>query len=124
MDLQELFRDWEDVVEYPAKTVVFSERDSADFMYVVMSGDVELSLLGEPLGMESEGGIFGEMAMIHPTGTRSATAKTLTKVKLTRVNRDQFRKLVSEDADFAFHIMGVLANRLVVANTYITGHMS
>lgn len=124
MDLQELFRDWEDVVEYPAKTVIFAERDSADFMYAVISGDVDLSLLGEPLGMESEGGIFGEMAMIRPTGTRSATAKTLTKVKLARLNRDQFRKLVDENTDFAFHIMGVLANRLVVANTYITRHMS
>jgi CRP-like cAMP-binding protein len=124
MNLQEMFRDWEDVVEYPKKAVVFSERDTADFMYVVISGDVELSLLREPLGMEGPGGIIGEMAMIHPMGTRSATAITLTKVKLARVNRDQFRKLVSENIDFAFHIMAVLANRLIVANTFIARQLS
>jgi len=124
MNLQEMFRNWEDIIEFPKKTVIFSERDSADFMYVVISGEVELSLLGEPLGMESGGGIIGEMAMIYPMGTRSATATTLTKVKLARLNRDQFRKIVSEDTDFAFHIMAVLTNRLIVANTFIIRQLS
>jgi len=124
MNLQEMFRDWEDIVEFPKKTVIFSERDAADYMYVVISGDVELTLLGEPLGMESPGGMIGEMAMIHSIANRSATATTLTKVKLARLDRDQFRKLVGENADFALHIMEVLANRLIVANTFITRQLS
>lgn len=124
MNLQEMFRDWEDIVEFPRNTTIFSERDAADFMYVVASGEIELTLLGEPLGMEREGGIIGEMAMIHPMGTRSATATTLTKVKLARLNRDQFRNLVGENTDFAFHIMEVLANRLTVANTFIIRQLS
>jgi len=124
MNLLEMFREWEDIVEFPKKTVIFSERDSADFMYVVLSGEVELSFLGEPLGMERPGGIIGEMAMINSMGSRSATATTLTKVKMARLKPDQFRKLVSENTDFAFHIMAVLANRLIVANTFITRHLS
>jgi CRP/FNR family cyclic AMP-dependent transcriptional regulator len=119
MKLQHLFHDWEDVEKYSARTVIFSERDPADAMYIVISGEVELTLFGEPLGMESEGGMIGEMAMIYPTGTRSATATTLTKVKLARLNRDQFRELVGENTEFAFHVMAVLANRLQVANSYI-----
>jgi len=124
MNLLEMFRDWEDVVEYPKNAVIFSERDSADFMYVVLSGEVELSLLGEPLGMESPGGIIGEMAMIHSMANRSATAKALTKVKMARLNLKQFRKFASENTDFAFHIMSVLANRLIVANSFITRRLS
>lgn len=124
MKLQETFRDWDDLVEFPANTVIFSERDLADVMYVIISGEVELSLRGEPLGMESEGGIFGEMAMTHPNGTRSATATAISKVKLARLNRDQFRAFVSENVDFAFHVMAVLANRLIVANTYISRALS
>ena len=124
MNLQELFRDWVDIVEFPKKTVIFSERDPADFMYVVMKGDVELTLLGEPLGMESPGGMIGEMAMIQSMGNRSATATTLTKVELARLNRDQFKELVAENVDFALHIMTVLANRLIVANTFITRQLS
>ncbi len=124
MNLQEMFRDWEDIVEFPKKTVIFSERDAADYMYVVISGDVELTLLGEPLGMEGPGGMIGEMAMIHSIANRSATATTLTKVKLARLDRDRFKKLVGENADFALHIMEVLANRLIVANTFITRQLS
>ncbi len=64
------------------------------------------------------------MAMLAPAGTRSATAKTLGKVKLARLNRDQFRTLVSEDADFALHIMTILANRLIVSNSFIARHFT
>jgi len=124
MNLQEMFRDWEDIVDFPKNTVIFTERDTADFMYVVISGEIELTLMGEPLGMERPGGIIGEMAMIHSMGNRSATATTLTKVKLARLNRDQFRKLVSDNADFSLHIMSVLASRLIVANTFIIRQLS
>ena len=93
-------------------------------MYVVISGEVELTLVGEPLGMEGAGGIVGEMAMTHPQGTRSETATAISKVKLARLNRDQFRKIVSENTDFAFHVMAVLANRLIVANTFIARALS
>jgi CRP-like cAMP-binding protein len=120
MKLQETFRDWNDIVEYRAGSVIFSERDPADVMYVIISGEVELTLAGEPLGMEVAGGMLGEMAMTHPEGTRSATATAISKVKLARLNRDQFRAFVSENIDFAFHVMSVLANRLIVANAYIS----
>ena len=119
MRLDELFSDWEDIVKYGARTVVFSERDSADVMYVIISGQAELTLRGEPIGAECEGGMLGEMAMIT-SGNRSATATTLTKVKLARVNRDQFRVLVDENTDFAFHVMAVLANRLRSVHDYYT----
>jgi CRP-like cAMP-binding protein len=119
MRFLEMFRDWEDVEEYRARTVIFSERDPADVMYVILSGEIELTLHGEPLGAEGEGGIIGEMAMIN-AATRSATATTLTKVKLARLDRDQFRAFVDENSEFALHVMAVLANRLRAVNNYIT----
>jgi len=124
MKLLEMFNDWEDIEEYSARAVVFSERDAADAMYIVISGEVELTLLNEPLGMESEGGMIGEMAMLGPTATRSATATALTKVKLARLNRDQFRAVVGENTEFALHIMAVLANRLIVANSFIARQLA
>jgi len=119
MNLLDLFRDWEDVVQFKARTVIFSEQDEADVMYIVLSGEVELTLHGEPLGAEGEGGIVGEMAMIN-SARRSATATTLSKVKLARLNRDQFRAFVSGNTDFSFHVMAVLANRLRAVDKYIT----
>ncbi|HLF30805.1 MAG TPA: cyclic nucleotide-binding domain-containing protein [Xanthomonadales bacterium] len=119
MNMIELFRDWNDVVEYPAKTVIFAERDPADVMYVILSGEVELTLRGEPLGAEAEGGMIGEMAMIN-SATRSATATTLSKVRLARVGRDEFKRLVSGNTEFSLHVMAVLANRLRALDNFIT----
>jgi CRP-like cAMP-binding protein len=119
----ERFRDWEDIVEYPKRTVIFGEREPADVMYVIIKGDVELTLHGEPLGAEGEGGIIGEMAMINAT-SRSATATTLNKVTLARLDREQFKVLVGENADFALHVMAVLANRLRAVNEHITSQIA
>jgi len=119
MKFLEQFRNWDDLVEFPARTVIFTEKDVADVMYVIIKGEVELTLHGEPLGMEGEGGIFGEMAMINETN-RSATATSLTKVKLARLDHDTFREFVEKNTDFALHVMAVLANRLRAINEYIT----
>ena len=123
MNMIDLFHDWKDVVEYPARTVIFAERDPADFMYVIFSGEIELSLRGEPLGAEAEGGIIGEMAMIN-AATRSATATTLSKVRLARVDRDRFKELVSSNGEFSLHVMAVLANRLRALDNFITAHLA
>jgi len=120
MSMLERFKDWEDVVEFPKGEVIFRELDPADYMYVILSGEVEVTLRGEPLGAELEGGVIGEMAMIN-NSTRSATTTTLSKVKAARVDRDQFRRIISEDPDFALHLMQVIANRLRVADQLLAG---
>lgn len=116
-----MFRDWEDVVEYDAQTVIFSESEAAELMYVILSGEVELTLQGKSLGVEVEGGIIGEMAIISPA-SRSATAKSLTDVKLAQLNLDQFKKLISGNTEFSLHVMAVMANRLRAVDQFITRH--
>jgi CRP-like cAMP-binding protein len=120
MNMLEYFKNWSDVVEFPKKAELFHEMDTADYMYVVLSGEVEVTLRGEPLGAELEGGIVGEMAMINDA-TRSATAVALTKVKAARVNREQFKRIIVDNPDFALHLMQVMANRLRVADQVIVG---
>ncbi len=120
MNMLEYFKNWSDVVEFPKKAELFHEMDAADYMYVVLSGEVEVTLRGEPLGAELEGGIVGEMAMINDA-TRSATAVALTKVKAARVNREQFKRIIVDNPDFALHLMQVMANRLRVADQVIVG---
>ena len=123
MRFLELFRDWEDEHEHDAQTVVFSERDSADVMYVILSGEIELTLHGEPLGVESKGGIVGEMAMID-SATHGATATTLSNVKLARLNRGQLEDFIGKRPEFALHVMEVMANRLRAVDKYITTQIS
>ena len=119
MRFLDMFRDWENTEEYDARTVIFSERDPADVMYVILSGEIELTLHGEPLGAEGEGGIIGEMAIIN-SATRSATATTLSKVKLARLDRNEFKALIADNTEFSLHVMAVLANRLRAVDQYIS----
>ena len=119
MNFLDMFRNWEDVLEFNAGSVIFSEREPADVMYVILSGEVELTLHGEPLGAEGKGGIIGEMAMIN-SATRNATATALTDVKLARLDHKQFKGFISKDSKFSLHVMAVLANRLRAVDRYIT----
>jgi len=122
MKFLELFRGQDDLVEFGAQTVIFTEGAPVDVMYVIVSGEVELTLHGERLGVEGEGGIIGEMALIR-SATRNATATALTDVKLARLDRKQFERLISENSKFALHVMSTLANRLRAVDKYITSHM-
>jgi len=122
MDFLKMLRNWKDVEEYPAQTVIFEEGNPADVLYIIISGRVELSLRGESLGVEEAGGIVGEMA-ISLSATRSSTVTSLTDVKLARLDRDQLGKLMRENTEFSLHLMAVLANRLRAVNHYITVQM-
>ena len=119
MRFLEMFRDWDDVQEYGAHTVIFSEQDPADAMYFIISGEVELSLHDETLGTEKEGGFIGEMAMVK-SATCGVTATTLGEVKLARLDYDQLRIFIDKNTEFALHVMAVMADRLRTVDEYIT----
>lgn len=120
MNMLETFKDWEDVVEFRRGEVIFRELEPADYMYVLLDGEVEITLRGEPLGAELGGGVIGEMAMINDS-TRSATATALSKARAARIDRERFRQIISENPDFALHLMQVIANRLRVADQLLAG---
>ncbi|MDH3903666.1 MAG: cyclic nucleotide-binding domain-containing protein [Xanthomonadales bacterium] len=122
MDFLKLFRNWKDLDEHPAETVIFREGQPVDFLYVILSGQIELTLRDVSLGTEDVGGIIGEMA-IFQSATRSATATSTSDVKLARINRKQINELMSESTEFSLHVMSVLANRLRAVNGYITDQL-
>ena len=119
MNVVKLFRDWDAREEYKAGDVIFSEREPAEVMYVILEGEVDLTLQGAALGTEGQGGIIGEMAVID-AGTRSATATAASEVKLARIDRDQFRKLVQKNPKFSLHAMTAFANRLRAVDRFIS----
>ena len=119
MNVTELFQRWGSVEEHKARKVIFRERKPADVMYVILSGEVELSLKGETLATEGEGGIIGEMTLI-PSATHSTTVTARTPVKLARIDRQQLADLATENVEFSLHVMAVLAKRLRAVDQYIS----
>jgi CRP-like cAMP-binding protein len=119
LSILKLFRNWDSVEEFEAGSVIFSEREPAEVMYVVLAGEVNLTLQGTALGAEGEGGIIGEMAVIE-AGIRSATATAASDVRLARIEREQFRKLVKKNPKFSLHAMAAFANRLRAVDRFIS----
>jgi CRP/FNR family cyclic AMP-dependent transcriptional regulator len=113
------FHGWEDTVEFDSGATVFSEGDTADVLFVILSGEVELKLRGESLGNEKAGGIIGEMALI-PSAACSTTAVALSQVRLARLDREQLGEVINQNSEFSLHVMAVLANRLRAVDRYIT----
>ncbi len=111
MDLLEVFKESEDVVAFPAGTVITAEGEAGNHMYVVMQGEVTISVNGIIMATASPGEIVGEMALIN-SNIRSATVTARTDCRLALIDQTSFNSLLRYVPDFSLHVMNVLADRL------------
>ena len=114
MDLLEVFKDSEDLVEFPAGTVIIQEGDEGSKMYVVMNGELVISLKDKVLATALPGEIVGEMAVIN-TQARSATVTAKTDCRLILIDQSSFKSLLRYVPEFTLHMMNVLTDRLQTA---------
>lgn len=95
--------------------IVFREGGLSDSVFRVISGEVEIvkELRGRDiaLGRVGPGEYFGEMGVIEGR-PRSATVKAVSNLEVETIQRDDFLRRVSEDADTAFELMQRLSERL------------
>ena len=87
---------------------LFLQRDK---MYLLLEGEVVLTIKEKPVGTVRKGEIFGEMASITHT-TRSATATAKTECRLIALDDRQFQAALCEKPEFALVLMGIMAGRL------------
>jgi len=114
MDLLEVFKDSDDLVKYSAESVIFAEGREGNYMYVVMEGEVYISLKDKILATAMPGEIVGEMALIN-SEIRSATVTAKTDCLLALIDQSSFESLIQYVPEFTQHVMKVLADRLQVA---------
>ena len=114
MDLLEVFKDSDDLVDYPAEAVIFTEGVEGNCMYVVMEGEVIISLHDKILATAQPGEIVGEMALIN-SDIRSATVTAKTDCLLALIDQSSFESLIQHVPDFTQYVMNVLGDRLKVA---------
>ncbi|MGA9575089.1 MAG: cyclic nucleotide-binding domain-containing protein [Lysobacterales bacterium] len=111
MNLLEVFKDSEDVLEYSAGKVIAVEGEKGDHMYVVMKGEVAISIRDRTLAIALPGEIVGEMALIN-SNVRSATITARTDCRLALIDQASFNALMRHVPDFSLYVMKVLAGRL------------
>jgi CRP/FNR family cyclic AMP-dependent transcriptional regulator len=107
----ELFRHVKEVESFTQGQTIFQEGDPGKVMYVVIEGEVEITVRGKVIVSLGPGGILGEMTLIDQQA-RSATALAKTDCKLASVDEKRFRFLVQQTPHFALSVMRVMAERL------------
>ena len=100
---------------FPAGTVVLSEGDATNSLYVVLSGRVKI-FLADPAGREivlgqaGPGGYFGEMTL--DGGPRSASVVTEEATRLSIIPQTDFKRFIAANPNFAFHLVKKLIGRV------------
>jgi CRP/FNR family cyclic AMP-dependent transcriptional regulator len=99
-----------------AGTKLFEENDKAGFfgsdkMYLLLEGEVVLSVRGKAVGTVKIGEIFGEMAAISDS-PRSATALAKTPCRVIALDDRQFTAALQKKPEFALMMLGVMIQRL------------
>ena len=99
---------------------LFREGESADYGYVVKTGQIEIvksGIDGEIILTElGPGSLFGEMALIDGS-PRSAGARASVDSSVTEVRSDTFNQYIRNNPDAAVRVMKTLAGQLRSANT-------
>lgn len=103
----------------PADTLVIREGEPADFLYVIVDGEVDVTARGERdaerhLRRMGAGEYFGELGLVHGT-PRTASVRAVTPLRLYRLPGEEFLEALSgERASAAF----VESMRMRLASTH------
>jgi len=98
--------------------VIFQAYDMGSEMYIVVEGQVELTIDSKALEVIGPGQPFGEMALIDQE-PRVATATAKTRCKLIVIPEKRFLFMVQQAPEFALEIMKVMADRLRKMNARV-----
>lgn len=111
MTILKLFQYVKDFQTYKPGDTIFKEGEVGELMYVVIDGEIDVTLNGKMVETVGAGSIVGEMALIDHK-TRSATAVAKTDAKLVPVDQKRFTFMVQETPHFALEVMAMMAERL------------
>lgn len=110
---------------YPRNSVILFEDDPGDSLYVVVTGQVKVVLIGEDgreviLSVLNEGNFFGEMALIDDE-PRSAHVIAMQDSNLLVLRREDFQRRLQETPTIALGLLRELSRRLRKADDKIGG---
>ncbi|MBV8030884.1 MAG: cyclic nucleotide-binding domain-containing protein [Betaproteobacteria bacterium] len=112
----EVFRAAGKAEAVPAGGKFFEEGDKAGFlkrdrMFLLMEGEVAMTVKGRPIGSVKVGEIFGEMAVLAEA-PRTATAVAKTNCRVVTLDAKEFQRGLQAKPEFALMLMGMMILRL------------
>lgn len=108
---------------YPRLTVIISEGDETNSLYIIHSGSVKVTLRSEEgkeviLSILRAGDFFGELAIIDDE-PRSACVTTMEPSEFYIISRAGFKRCISEHPGIATNLLKQMSRRLRNTNEKI-----
>ena len=102
--------------QYTKNTVLITEGDESDSLYVIHSGRVKVYLSDESgkefiLCIHGPGEYFGELAMIDGS-PRSASVITIEPCRMSVVSKPEFKVCLAENPEIAYQLIRALSARI------------
>ncbi len=104
--------------------VIFHHGDPGGLLYIISRGKVKISH-STPEGQEAllailgSGDFFGELALLD-NSPRSATAESLETTETLTLHREDFRRYISSNPDFAMHVLQTMAKHIRRLNSQLS----
>lgn len=113
------------VTKLESGEIVVREGDSADRLFVLVSGEVQviknyLEPGSQMVDVLQPGAFFGEMALVGEGEARSATVLTSEPSHFVTLDREAFKRVLLENPDVCFALLEEAYRRLRQANDIIT----
>lgn len=101
---------------YASGSNIIQENDPGDFVFLILSGRVQISKTLEPIGRQvirvfGPGDFFGEMSILEDK-PRSAAATALESAELVLLSKAHFETLLRRFPDVALNILRTFSGRL------------
>jgi CRP-like cAMP-binding protein len=100
---------------YRAKQVLFRQGDLADSAFIIMDGEVRMSISSDGRDLDSQhlypGSLIGELALVAET-RRSAMATAVEDLRVIQIRRSLFRRVMDEYPGLAEEIHNRMSSRL------------
>lgn len=94
--LAEKLADQASVEEYQSGDTLLKQNDRDNHVYLVIAGEVSVEVNGKRVTTSGPGVPIGEIALLDPTGGRSASVIAIANTIVARITQGQFEKLAKE----------------------------
>ncbi|MEN8167185.1 MAG: Crp/Fnr family transcriptional regulator [Pseudomonadota bacterium] len=110
---------------YPKQTIILSEGDSSDSLYVILSGKVKVYLNDERgkeaiINYQEDGEYFGELSLIDDD-RRSASIMTMERSTMAIMPKQTFHEVLKNNPDIAIHLLKDMVHRVRTLTDEIKG---
>jgi len=108
-------------VRVRAGTWIMREGESANSMFIVRSGRLEVIEEGPPetlIRILRRGDVLGELALLRDD-TRSASVRARRDAELVELGRAEFEALIKDEPGFALGLLRVMGERLAASRTSV-----